>query len=135
MRESPPIQWTDAMSVGDEALDREHRELIELVNLLGEACERADRGALLDRVNQLLNMARLHFRNEEQMLARVGYPEQARHAREHEQMMERIVTLTDLASHGEISPRVLQLLRDWLIEHVFDHDKPYVSFLKENRPR
>jgi hemerythrin-like metal-binding protein len=127
VQQQKPIQWIANMSVGDESLDREHRELIDIINLIGEALASASANRHTALINQLLSAAREHFEHEEQALLRTGYPEYARHVQEHRRLMDRIVTLADIE---EISPRVLQLLRDWLIEHVYEHDRAYASFLK-----
>ena len=128
-----PIQWEESMSVGDEQLDREHRELVDIVNQIGESITSGtsrEHGAL---INQLLNLTRNHFHNEEQELARTGYPEVESHTREHQRLMERIVTLLRNDNRDGISPQLLVQVREWVIDHFLDHDRSYASFLKDRR--
>jgi len=126
-----PVEWGAALSVGVASIDREHCELLDIINLI--AAEIAERPGSCPEslVNQLATSTRAHFRSEEMLLERHGYPDLAIHHAEHEQLMQRITLFVELCGRREATPRVVELLGEWFVEHVFNHDMPYRSFLAE----
>ncbi|HEY5790582.1 MAG TPA: bacteriohemerythrin [Gammaproteobacteria bacterium] len=123
------MEWNASLSVGVAAIDDQHRELLDLFNLIAGELENQPDSCPDELVQRLLTTAREHFRDEEALLARAGYPALEQHAAEHEQLMARLTMLAVLCGRHEASPRLLELLIDWLTEHIFQHDMPYKPHL------
>ena len=127
------VDWSAALSVGDPRIDAEHRELLELVNLIAREVAERPGGAPMTLVNRLVSASRDHFQHEEERLQARGYPDLEQHRAEHAQYMERMVLLVGLCRRGEMTPRVVELLAEWFVEHLFSHDMPYRRWLHERR--
>lgn len=66
------IEWTEQLSVGNEAIDSEHRGLISLVNDLVRAIEKRSSSGLTLAFEQLEQRLCLHFANEEKIARTIG---------------------------------------------------------------
>ena len=49
------IEWTEALAVGDEMIDEQHKELIQKLNDLSKALEEHKEGALVMKTLDFLN--------------------------------------------------------------------------------
>lgn len=122
------IEWQDAYSVGADALDRDHKRLIDIINRIAEADD-AGRpvGWALDALD---DYARGHFRREEAMMKAAGYAELPAHAGEHKAFLEwlRSVKATlhlDAQAQYYLAATLKSYLRDWLNGHILESDMRY----------
>ena len=128
--------WDASMETGDPHVDRQHREIIELVDHLDEIAA-DDAGWMQDAreiLDQVLGLTVTHFATEELVMARVKYPADAQ-----ERMLEQH---RDFKSYARI--RILEFragdrtglvllpgfLRLWLVEHEFGLDREFVSWFR-----
>jgi hemerythrin len=88
------VRWGDDLSVGNPVIDAQHRAIF---NLVGEIDELWRSGAsvtqlrgIADKTSRILET---HFRCEERMLAKAGYPALAEHAREHDEIREDLAAI------------------------------------------
>lgn len=120
-----PIDWKPEFSVGDPAIDHEHRKLIDLVNRAG--------GAILDgalspdvegSLGDLLRAISAHFALEERQMRAAGYDRLAEHKADHERLLDVLRDLMDGASEasGTTSGRLVGALEGWFGEHFQTHD-------------
>lgn len=120
-----PITWKPEYSVGDEAVDHEHRELVDLVN--------AAAGAILDRrpeadvdrcLGDLYRAISAHFAHEERQMTRAGYDQYADHKDDHERLLDSLRDIMDQAAMGEThtSERLTDVLEAWFADHFQTHD-------------
>jgi hemerythrin-like metal-binding protein len=132
----PLIQWTDALSVGHDAIDRDHRRLVDTVNGLHEAMLAGQgMGQVHRALDDIVAHTADHFRREEKIMADAAYPAFAEHKREHDRLVEEIAQLRQRFEAGEsiYSLRVLQFLSDWLIRHINATDRPLGQYLAQRR--
>ena len=129
----PLITWTDRLSVGIPAIDSQHRTLVDMINQLHEAHRRGEGRAVLDDIlAAMADYARLHFRDEEALMAAAGYPKLAEHKRLHEEFGTRLIVLQARQRRSTpvgLSLEVMSFLREWLVEHIEGVDKHYVPHL------
>jgi hemerythrin len=130
--------WDESMETGDPHMDRQHREIIELVDRLDaigvdDASWLRHAHEILDRV---MDLTVTHFTTEEILMVRVGYPADAQ-----ERMLEQH---RDFKSYARI--RVLEFragdrsglallpgfLRMWLVEHEFGLDRELVTWMRSH---
>jgi hemerythrin len=126
------IEWKPSMSVGVAEMDRQHQKLIELTNRVYEAMLRGKGNEVLGQVvRELVAYTRSHFAAEEALMTQWGYPSLAQHRSKHEEL---VVQVDKLATELEekrlgMSVRVVQFLRNWLVDHIQGTDKGYTGFL------
>jgi len=126
------VEWKDAYSVGIESIDQQHKNLINLINMLqttvdystGEAFERECLAAVVD-------YTKTHFVYEEGLMSKYGYPDFEAHKAQHQKMIDKI---NDLLAAYEEHPEsamknALDFLKQWLIRHINGTDKLYSEFL------
>ncbi|MGA2730211.1 MAG: hemerythrin family protein [Terracidiphilus sp.] len=128
------VAWNHASTVGVEAVDSEHAIMIDAMNelrlALASGAERVQANELLGR---LIEITRIHFRNEELLMERYGYPGVAEHRKEHQRLITQLVESTrrlQNAEHGSMND-LLCFLHDWFIDHVLEWDHQYVPWLNE----
>lgn len=128
------IQWREALSVGIEEIDRQHRELLERFDRLLRACET---GRGIDELRLLIGFldeyVNRHFGDEEQIQRQHLYPGYAAHKLEHESFIARLHALKDEVNReGAALHHVVEtnsLLLKWLIHHISTVDVKLGRFL------
>jgi len=128
------LEWNERMAVGHPLIDMQHRELFRRFDGLIEACREA-RGK--ERIVALLGFLDsyvvTHFREEERLMERYGFPGADEHKGEHRLFTDRIKKLKeDLTEKGVSSELVIstnQLLLKWIIQHIKSIDVQLGAFL------
>ena len=125
----PIVEWTEELSVGVPALDRDHRHLIELLNQLHDVIRRNDASEVVGAVLvELAHYTAHHFAAEEELMARAGFPGLDAHRRTHAMLRQRV---HDYEMEYRDSPRnviaaeLFDFLCDWLIHHIKTEDMEY----------
>lgn len=129
------FEWNKALSVGDDAIDDDHKELFSLLNELAEA-DLAD-SFLLGILGRLEGYTQYHFTREEELMARVGYPGMQDHIAKHRMFVEWLDTVKKTYQRSAESPfQLADLVNDflgsWLVEHIMKEDMQYRDFIIEN---
>jgi len=97
-----PLEWKDSYSVGVEAVDHEHRELIDLVNRLHQALEG---GADVEHVfGDLFRSISAHFALEERFMREHGYDQVTQHKADHERLLDQLRDIMDDYREGGADP-------------------------------
>jgi len=127
------IEWTEALSVGDTAIDQQHQRLIQIINDLHEAMRtqtaRAQLGQLLD---QLIAYTHEHFSYEEGRLQACGYPHLKGHQRLHADLLGQVGELKTKFNRGKraMNIELMNFLKTWLTDHIQKTDKRYTPYLR-----
>lgn len=120
-----PIEWKAAYSVGDPAVDHEHRELVALVNRTAEAIMARSPEADIERgFGDLLKAISAHFALEEKQMRAAGYESLTDHKADHERLLDALRDMMDSAgtSPEATADRLVQELEDWFVFHFRVHD-------------
>lgn len=133
------VKWKDAYSVGYELFDQQHKELIDLINEIGELVKdnTVDHDSLYDEANEIigkiLNYTVYHFESEEEIFEKSGYALSQEHKDEHVIFVENVkVLVSDLNEDVDVKAVVLKIyetLVEWLIKHILNTDKKYMGTL------
>lgn len=119
------LVWREEFSVGDPAVDHEHRELIDLVNA---ALGRIAAGAPADEIDaafgDLLAAVSGHFAHEERQMQRAGYAAYPEHKADHERLIDRLRDLMDEAHEdpAAAAEALVPALEEWFSGHFATHD-------------
>ncbi|GAA3581486.1 MAG: bacteriohemerythrin [Pseudomonadales bacterium] len=124
--------WSEELEVGISDIDQQHRWLVDQTNRLHEALEnQAEDSEIGDLLEGLMDYTMNHFIVEEDLFARLGYPETEAHKREHDTFTQKVMTLIDRHEQGDASgAEALALLKDWLTHHILKVDKAYVEHFR-----
>ena len=125
--------WSEALDVGVEEVNRQHKMLIGLINELFDLIESGRSGAVIRRVLQgLVDYTVNHFGYEEHLLEKYGYPDVEGHKKSHEALIAKVSNFVQRVDAGEdVSHELLAFLEEWLKKHIQGADKDYASFLND----
>ncbi|RMF37175.1 MAG: hemerythrin-like metal-binding protein [Alphaproteobacteria bacterium] len=119
------LEWRDEFSVGDPAVDHEHRELIDLVNRAAGAISAGASEEEIDRAfGDLLRAVSAHFAHEERQMRAASYDELAEHKADHERLIDALRDIMDggAADAEAASEALVKVLGDWFTGHFASHD-------------
>jgi len=120
-----PIAWRPEFSVGDEAVDHEHRELVDLVNAAAAAILEQRPGADVDRcLGDLLEAVSAHFAHEEHQMREARYDQLREHKTDHEKLIDDLRDIMDgpRGDGAETAARLTAVLEAWFTDHFRTHD-------------
>jgi len=120
-----PIEWMPEFSVGDPAVDHEHRELIDLVNrTAGAIIDRHPEADIESGFGDLLRAISAHFALEERQMREARYDKLAQHKADHERLLDVLRDIMDdVPAEPEASTdRLVTTLESWFGDHFRVHD-------------
>ena len=119
------IVWTRQLDVGVDAIDAEHRALVELYNSIIDLSPSRDRMRLARLLEQFGNITAAHFEAEDKLMAQFGYEDAAAHRKEHQELLHEYGHQVDDWRANHISSEMLcRFMYRWLLRHVIAADKP-----------
>lgn len=130
------ITWDPSLETGNADIDRQHRELLQIVDELEtvEAETHGSREAILVVLSRITDFAISHFVMEEGLMREVDYPpvptiemiEQHRDFTAYARLR-----VLEFRSGGLISVRPLRaFLSEWLTVHEFGLDRALADFIR-----
>ena len=128
----PLIVWSQNLSVGNDRIDREHQELISIINRLADAMQQGSANQVIGGIiNELVNYTIRHFSDEERLFCATAYPAADAHKAKHKFLVDKVQQLKADYAAGKVALGVplLQFLKDWLMEHIMKTDKTYTPYL------
>jgi methyl-accepting chemotaxis protein len=122
------IPWSDQLSVGVPSMDAHHRKLVAMINELHAALRRKQGLAVTTKMLQGLGeYVQYHFREEEALMERAGYPKLAEHKEVHRRFLEAAAKLQERWQTGDssVGSELMSVLRTWLVQHIQGMDRQY----------
>ena len=129
----PLFIWKPSYELGIVEIDHDHRHLVGLINELYEAMKIGHGYELISHlIDQLLEYAEQHFKNEEGFMRSCHYPHLEAHVREHQELQEKLGEMSRDRQQGKLPPstELLEFLCMWLRTHILDSDKELGQFIK-----
>ena len=129
------IRWTPALKIGHDVIDSQHIELFSLFDRFVDGCAKGrGKESLLELHQSLQGYVENHFRDEEALMANLGYPGLEQQKREHQKFQRDISGLGKTISRQGVTLKELvqmnKLLVNWLVSHVQDVDKRFGEYLR-----
>ncbi len=127
--------WTPNYSVNNEGLDEQHRILIHLMN---EFYSYHQTGQTLQAkifLQRLTAFTGKHFRDEEELMYRSGYPRFSVHKRSHQELLKILESLEKKylqEQSYEVAGKLTSFLKVWLMRHILGSDKEYMPYLNKS---
>lgn len=116
----PFFEWDETLSVNIDEIDQQHKNLIEMINILYESAKKEDRNIVVGEVLiKLKNYFDVHFGTEEKYMLMYDYPEVQSHKTEHNNFIREVLDF-EVACSGSYAPYVpmLDFLKSWLSRHI-----------------
>ena len=127
------VAWDDAYSVGFEAIDNQHKELIKMINALFESCKQGTKAAdaaFLQTIKKAVDYARTHFSEEAQYMLNANYPDVKEHRKQHDDFVTTVLKSMQEFEAGKTAPvELARFLKHWLLNHIAVTDKKYAPYL------
>ena len=128
----PLFQWTPELSVNVKEIDNQHKQLVNLINLLHDSMKSGKGKDVMGKVlNDLTDYTVYHFGTEERLFQKYGYIEYPQHKKEHDDLTKQVLDVKSkfLAGQTTVTIEVMNFLKDWLNNHIKHSDKKYSAFL------
>ena len=127
------IDLSRIFQIGLEQFDSQHKNLFKIINeLIQNLSSNQDRESTGKVLSSLLDYTVVHFRNEEELMDKFGYPNYETHKKQHEFLAARVKEICrKFQTDGVvINEETVGFLVKWLQHHIARVDKEYVPFLK-----
>jgi len=131
-------EFTKDLETGNALIDQEHRELIDAINKLLDACRKGQgRSEVVKTAQFMQSYTAKHFADEERLQAQSRYPDYVRHRGYHAAFKKTVAELVQkLDTQGASVALVGELntaLAGWLINHIKMEDKKLAAYLRSKQ--
>jgi len=126
----PFIVWDDSLDLHIDAMNEEHKVLIDLMNRLHEQFQ--SQNAKLTLKATLLEFASYtekHFQDEEAYMQSIDFQDLDVHRSIHQRLLSRVKTYVEefLQTDGTLSPEFFEFLKIWVVAHIKGIDAKYAA--------
>jgi len=131
----PLISWSDELSVGIDAIDREHKHLLVLINKIDKVIQDGGAyGQFAPVVTDLIDYSDRHFAREEKLLEENHCPDLDKHKRSHVHLREELLRWQEKVAQAEVEEMTehMLFLRIWFPGHILNVDKKDADYLVED---
>ena len=128
------FQWTKAsLGLDIPEMDLEHQILINLMNKLFEKNEaHVQKVEMSQVIKELIDYVIIHFKDEEQFLDKINYPNLDTHKDIHQKLLKQLKMYYEeflKQNSDKIDDRFFEFLSLWLTSHIQHFDMDYSHFL------
>lgn len=129
------IVWTEKNEIGIPVIDEQHRGIISIINSLHYFIQNGHNEEIIKpTMIMLVQYTIVHFRTEEALMKKAGYPTLDKHMAMHKILTEKTKELTIEVHMTKDSDKILQFLKRWWLTHINNEDRKYIPFLKRLNP-
>lgn len=130
------LQWDATLELGLEEIDNQHRSIFAQFQKLSEAVQQGEPAKAIAEMSAFLcEYANMHFATEEKIMAEFDYPEIEIQMQAHEQFRKDAdqlkIRIGESGVSREIAIETTGKLFRWIIQHIKNHDKKMVVYIKE----
>jgi hemerythrin len=123
------IKWSEHYEVGIAVIDGQHREMFDITNRLLEGLrDGRDARELVETLRELVRCTEHNVATEERLMQEHGLAP-AHHAEEHRRLLESIRRF-DLRLDSSGLAESTRWLREWLLGHIDEDDRPFAELLR-----
>lgn len=130
------IKWQPQYEIGIKEVDDQHKHLVEVINKVLDANAQNKLNEYFgEAMKELVDYTNYHFNSEEAFMEKIGYPNLLEHRAQHKVLVKQLVKiLEDLkAGKQQVVNELPSILKNWVIKHVFDHDRLIGLYYKEEK--
>ena len=131
------IIWTDALSVGNDVIDRQNLELLVIYNELSEyIVSKGTHGVLTKILSKMTDYGLIQLEKEKKYMQLTAYPNIIQHIKSHKNYIYKVAVFNnELRSvHNPQPINLLLFLKEWWPSHILNFDKEFECFRKQIQP-
>ncbi|MDO3378665.1 bacteriohemerythrin [Geoalkalibacter halelectricus] len=128
------MRWSDELSVGVAHLDRQHQQLVDMVNEMFAAMKTGQGDAVIGEIlGRLVDYTQKHFFEEERLMKSHQFPDFEEHKAAHTHLVGQVADFQQKFKAGKVSVSsdLFNFLKGWLINHIQGEDKKYGPHLND----
>lgn len=132
------FKWRDDFSVNIKSIDDQHKELFRIGNNLYDIVSLKDGIDRYDEIMEALysmrDYAMYHFQYEEELMEQNGYPEYAKHKREHDAFISKVQSVDEEKIDEEqeqVGMDLIIFIANWIENHILKTDMKYKNYLND----
>lgn len=128
----PIFYWRNEYCINIRKIDDHHQQMLEKANKLCEAIVSKRETHILEAsINFFIDFVLYHFAEEENLLKEHYYNDYESHRNEHRKLIEDVLKIKEQISNDgiEMNMEVLDLFKDWIINHILTEDRKYGPYL------
>lgn len=132
------IYWDESFSVGVRNLDKQHKQIIEMLNTLIEMNDaKVGSEIVSDTLTKMTLYSINHFRTEEQYMLDYNYPGYSLQKKQHQEFKRKTVDfcMGTLVHKTNIPIEIFSYLKSWWTNHILKEDMKYKEFFNERGVR
>jgi hemerythrin len=126
------LEWEEDFSVGVAAMDKQHKQLIAIINELDEAIANHNNSDTVRTIlPRLAHYAETHFAAEETLMYEAGFGELVYHQELHQKLTQKVQEYIKQYLCGNV-PGIIDManfLISWLRNHIEGEDKSYGQYI------
>jgi hemerythrin-like metal-binding protein len=126
------FSWTSSYATGIASIDAQHKQLVDMIDLLFTAIQNGNGDEVVDGLmDELIDYSTNHFATEEALFDEYGYPGAKAHKKLHAALKTQLSKLRQDLTLGreQMTARVGYFLIDWLKNHILQTDRKFAPFL------
>ena len=127
--------WKERFAIGDPLIDGQHRAFFDEAAAVARALDAGGgRDEVIGFYRVFYASLRVHFRDEEAMLARIGFPDLEEHRAEYQALLASVSAVEGMlltADDLEQWRFIVKRLSVALVEHLAGTDMRYKRFLRD----
>jgi len=122
------FEWNDKFLLGVNDMDEEHKVLIGKINKLVNSLNGVNQNEIQTNFIDLRDYTVVHFRDEEQYMQSINYPDFEAHSKIHENMLAKFGSFESEVFDGSLNKKkFVAFLKNWLISHILGVDMQYAD--------
>lgn len=126
------IQWSDLNETGLSIIDEQHRAVVSLINSFHyHKFDPFIERILVPTAKMTLNLAKIHFLTEEELMTEAEYPGLDEHVLSHEKFYANLITVERECRATKDADGFLAFLKNWWLNHINGYDRMYAPYLKD----
>lgn len=125
------IIWDEGFSVGVRHLDKQHQQIVILVNTLIEMNDtEVDSEIISDTLTKMTQFANDHLKTEERYMLEYGYPGYSIQKKQHQEFKRKTVDfcMETMAHKVTVPTEIFSYLKLWWTNHILTEDMKYKEF-------
>ena len=127
------IQWNSSLNTNIEEIDKQHKGLVEIINLTAYAKSKNHPERLKEILIKLIEYTKTHFSYEEEHMLKNNYNKLIEHKAQHQVLIKQVINILERMKTGDqdVLENIFNILENWLIKHIKEQDKEYAYFYGE----
>ncbi len=133
-------KWNDGLKINHDKIDDDHKLIIEKARELSEFMMKGKgKEKIVETVDFLNRYVKTHFREEEQLQEKWGYPKRTEHKASHKYFIDQLDMLSEKIKQEPNSTKncieLNKLISGWFVNHIKRMDTDLTAFNKEHQTK